>query len=206
MIKEEREANWEVESNEYGWKAELREQKRNDLLSKAEEWENQNYAEIETGLVAGEGLTLTVDLESDWKGPMCEVFRSDEYKQHFVMYNDDGNLLIDVDLTDGSVEYGEAYSPDEAAQTFWDTIGKIDAKPVEQCWGEYESAEQVLRTVRHNLGVPEGESIVEYSAQFSAPPGIADDMPLYSEDVLKRVDQEGKTYIFDKAMDGLIDG
>ena len=33
-----------------------------------------------------------------------------------------GNLLVKISLRDGSIEYGESYTPDEAAKLFWEAI------------------------------------------------------------------------------------
>lgn len=201
MIKEERESltekaeEWIYDSgpmktpSEYGWKEELRQQKRDQLASKAEEWEQQNYAEIETGLKAGGGLTSedvtydAYDAEGDFTfytdqaNQMLAEFTGD---RHFVLYNDEGEMLIDCNLSDGETIFGPNYTPDEATRVFWETIGKVgeEAEPADPADYEamYNKTSEILRDVRHSLGVPEGENIVEY-AKMSAPAGIADDMP-----------------------------
>ncbi len=192
-----------------------------------------NYAEIESGLQAGEGLRLEGSLVNEYvesglepsplmlwddSGPLMRTeFTND---QHFVMYNDDGQMLVDVNLSDGSTIFGDDYTPDETARVFWETIGQVKVTPIEEDLINYEAMQKdlnmykqlyqenddILRQVRHNINTPEGENVINYSAQFSAPPGIADDMPLYSEAVLDRMDKETKDYMYDKAMDGLIDG
>ena len=39
------------------------------------------------------------------------------------IYNPRGELLVAIQL-DGQLTYGEAYTPDEAAQTFWQAVAK----------------------------------------------------------------------------------
>lgn len=93
--------------------------------------------------------------------------------RRFVLYGDEGQNLVTVHLDTGDVEFGENYTPGEAARVFWETIGKFDKKEdvdVDVAWAEYEktlkTSTQVLHEVRESLGVPEGSDILEAIDDF----------------------------------------
>jgi len=103
-----------------------------DEEDKMEDKTNENYAQIENNLLEydkinwlpettefkDQDLTLYFEPENE----MLVEFTGDH---HFVMYNDDGEMLVDMNLEDGSTFFGSAYTPDEAAKVFWETIGKV---------------------------------------------------------------------------------
>lgn len=116
-----------------------------------------NYAQIEHNLSEYEGMTFESSDNNYLKlydaTPILAEFTGDHL---FILYNDEGQDLITVNLSDGDITYGENYTPDEAARMFWDSIGQIKVEDVNKQFDDYSNPEVW---------------------QVSAPPGIADDMP-----------------------------
>ena len=90
-----------------------------------------------------EGITefkdenLTIHFQPDNK--MLAQFTADRL---FVLYGDEGQKLVTVHLENGDIEFGENYTPDEAARIFWKTIGMFNVSQaetaVDEAWSEYE--------------------------------------------------------------------
>jgi len=157
-----------------------------------------NFGDLETTEFDNANFTLLYEPENQ----MLAEFTGDK---HFIMYSDEGDLLVDLNLSDHSMIFGDNYTPDKAAETFWETIGKVKTQNVDEAWSDYEKTlsnpAHVLREVRDNLGVPQGESIIE----FTAPPGIADDMPSsYFDNGLEGwtlEEEEGEHHVSESAID-----
>jgi hypothetical protein len=222
MIKEEREAGVKAEDGEWvfdishpdpdvfgTWKQNLGEQGIVDWEVKP--LDNGDFEIEYKDLQFGKddfSIDFNITLEDYSCAPLAEVFQSSDIHNHFVMYNSKNEMMVDMDLDDGTIIFGETYTPDEAAKLFWDTIGKMANRPVEETTAEY-----------YNM---------------SAPPGIADDMPeeymletrtveaiepltgwtLTEEECISEVDEDLVKDIvkdiqashFDNTMKGLIDG
>jgi hypothetical protein len=208
MIKEERETQMvdldnrhphgNVPSSEYGWKQELRNQG---------DWE---IKPLENGDFEVKYDLDTEKLKVDWNiqpsdtfmiyeptpGPLCELFQSEDHSHHFVMYNNDSELLVDVNLDDGTVVFGDAYCPDEASQAFWETIGKLPNRPVEEAIAEYEEEIKLdTRTLIADANPLAGWTIEEEIGEGEV-----------NEDTIKDIVKDIQATHFDKSIEGLIDG
>ena len=64
---------------------------------------------LETGLKAGEGLRI----------------QKVEPPTTFCIYNPDGDLMVNIDIVTGNVEFGETYDLDEAAEIFWTGVAMM---------------------------------------------------------------------------------
>lgn len=144
------------------------------------------------------------DFEIEYLGhssqPLCEIFQSNEAHNHFVMYNSKNEMMVDVDLDDGTVIFGDTYTPDEAAKTFWDTISKT----------------------ANNVSAPPGiadDMPEEYEIKLDSRTVITDAIPLagwtleeeeciseVDEDLVKDIVKDILSTHFDDTMKGLIDG
>ena len=62
-----------------------------------------------TGLKAGEGLT----------------FQKVEPPTTFCIYNPNGDMMVNIDIETGNIEFGETYEFDEAARIFWEGVAMM---------------------------------------------------------------------------------
>ena len=62
-----------------------------------------------TGLKAGEGLT----------------FQKVEPPTTFCIYNPDGDMMVNIDIETGNIEFGETYDLSEAAEIFWTGVAMM---------------------------------------------------------------------------------
>lgn len=140
-------------------------------------------------LIAGGGL------KGDGSLQLCEAVPSASVQfvpnNNFEIYNEDGEMLVRLDMKSGDVEYGDNYCLNDAARIFWDVIGTYKQPDI---WEEKANldAQHILREVRHILGVGEGEDILVHAKKLVglvhakklvggptaiAAPGCLDDMP-----------------------------
>ena len=178
-----------------------------------------NYAQIETDLSEYEGMTFTdvqagEGLKLYHSQPILAEFTGDK---QFILYNDEGQDLVTVNLDNGDIMYGENYSPDEAAQMFWDSIGKVKVNEVnEQLTGEVEYYDSVTDELGNIIALQETKTS---EFKMSAPPGIADDMPCdytivddkickgeISDEAVEMIQKAVQEHNYDESMKGLIDG
>ena len=113
---------------------------------------------------------------------------------NLVIYNENCEVLVTIDLPSGDVSYGENYIPNEAAKIFWDSLSSFHKINTQ--------ADTILREVRRILCCEEGQNIHEAAKRamgsvaeleeaeklvdeilgeckkrLTAPPGIMDDAP-----------------------------
>lgn len=201
MIKEEREAGVKVENGEWvfdishpdpdvvgTWKQNLGEQGIVDWEVK--HLDNGDF-EIEYDFGKNEfSIDFDITLDDYSCAPLAEVFMSGDIHNHFVMYNSENEMMVDIDLDDGSILFGENYTPDEAAKTFWDAISKMSNHPIEESLSEYDEIK---------LEISQVEAVEPLTG-----------WTLTEEECISEVDEDLVKDIqathFDNTMKGLIDG
>ncbi len=110
-------------------------QEWNAAIDSSLEYANENYGQIEnnlrepetteSNLIKGTGLPLLEDtLYFEPTNEMLAQFTGDHL---FILY-DGGQDMVTVNLDTGDIKFGDNYTPNKAAQLFWDTIGsfKVD--------------------------------------------------------------------------------
>lgn len=107
------------------------------------------------------------------KAPTLELYHSSpgemitfEPSNDFSINDENGEMLIRLDMSTGEVEFGDNYNPNVAAKVFWNCLGQH--KQADH-WKESANitATEVLRDVRKILGVGEGENVVEAARQIA---------------------------------------
>jgi hypothetical protein len=170
----------------------------------------ENYAQIESNLLEYKDMVWAEDEKTEhsplklYHEPENQMLAEFTGDKHFVMYNDEGDLLVDFNLSDHSMIFGDKYTPDESAKVFWETIGKVEVDNPTVVEQEY------FDTVHDEAGnLIATQNTEDSQFVFSAPPGIADDMPssYFDSGIEGWAKEENKQYeSFDKAIEGLIDG
>lgn len=71
--------------------------------------------------------------------PPLEVYHAIsrmELANVFSIYGDDGNMLVQMDLETGEVEFGENFTHEESIRTFWKYIGAAKDMDIDEVWEE----------------------------------------------------------------------
>ena len=125
----------------------------------------------ETGLIAGEGLTL--DNSIMFYDPIPSAKIEFVPNNDFCIYGEEGNMLIRIDMSSGDVEYGDNYNPNDACRVFWDCLGQYKQPDAWEENHEITSA-SVLREVRQILNVGEGEDVLAAVRKAANTTGMID--------------------------------
>lgn len=112
-----------------------------------------------TGLKAGEGLQIKVI----------------EPPTTFCIYNPNGDMMVNIDIVTGDIEFGETYEFDEAARTFWEGVAMMSpwiepphTQDNEELEKQYAAMSQSLEDEQTLADWP-----MEYKQEFSS---IEDDV------------------------------
>lgn len=122
MIKEERESNWYT--NPLGvenWEVKTLDNGDFEVTYTTEEFAQPTHYKF-----GEDDFTIEWDHSDE---PLGQLYVADERQHHFVMYGNDNEMLVDVDLDTGEIIFGDNYTPDEAAKTFWKAIENYNAPP-----------------------------------------------------------------------------
>ena len=111
-----------------------------------------------TGLKAGEGLRI----------------EKVEPPTTFCIYNPDGDLMVNIDIVTGNVEFGETYDLDEAAEIFWTGVAMMSPWIEPPHTQDNEELEKQYAAMDASFGDEElTDWPMEYKQEFSS---IEDDV------------------------------
>ncbi len=142
------------------------------------------YEDTDTGKVMAYDGEKWVKTESTPQ-PICEFnadtweFNADELVDpvftieptHRITIHNGTDTIVEMCTKTGKVTFGENYTFDEASRIFYQCLAASNPQTQEikelNLAPQSGAAHEILRTVRHNLGVPEGDDIIEFTKKHS---------------------------------------